>query len=204
VAQPRSFAQFGASAGPHRPPMSMPHRSLRLPVRLTLNICDDLIHEVNNVLTGKAVPAKSEPTSVASGSLALGAPCSEAAAEDSAASGQNSKTASAKRSAKLSLVPGNDGKIKASNFHAHSVSIGQWKCRSRHEGDLVAKVYFAKKKLVWEILEGELKKKIEFQWTDICAMRVLTPVSPCSSLRTFMKLGLFFFFRARLVNLLSL
>lgn len=42
---------------------------------------------------------------------------------------------------------------------------------SRHESDLVAKLYYAKRKLVWEFLEGPLKKKIEIQWSDIGAMR---------------------------------
>lgn len=37
---------------------------------------------------------------------------------------------------------------------------------SRYEGDLVAKCYFAKHKLVWEVLDGGLKSKIEIQWSD--------------------------------------
>lgn len=36
---------------------------------------------------------------------------------------------------------------------------GQWV--SRYEADLVAKCYFAKHKLVWEVLDGGLKSKIE-------------------------------------------
>ena len=35
------------------------------------------------------------------------------------------------------------------------------------EGALVVKIYFAKRKLVWEILENALKKKIEIQWSDV-------------------------------------
>jgi len=31
---------------------------------------------------------------------------------------------------------------------------------------LVAKCYFAKRKLVWEVLEGELKSKMEIQWSE--------------------------------------
>ncbi|KAF0929566.1 hypothetical protein E2562_022389 [Oryza meyeriana var. granulata] len=46
---------------------------------------------------------------------------------------------------------------------------------SRYEGDLVAKCYFAKHKLVWEVLDGGLKSKIEIQWSDICAMKVVSP-----------------------------
>ncbi|KAG6527408.1 hypothetical protein ZIOFF_009507 [Zingiber officinale] len=53
-------------------------------------------------------------------------------------------------------------KIKASNFPTSLLRIGTRKCVSRYEGDLVAKCYFAKHKLVWEVLEGGLKCKIEF------------------------------------------
>ena len=44
---------------------------------------------------------------------------------------------------------------------------------AKHDEDLVAKCYFAKKKLVWEILEGPLKSKIEIQWENIIGMRVV-------------------------------
>lgn len=46
---------------------------------------------------------------------------------------------------------------------------------SRYEGDLVAKCYFAKHKIVWEILEGGLKSKIEIQWSDIMGLRADCP-----------------------------
>ncbi|XP_042382206.1 uncharacterized protein LOC121974966 isoform X3 [Zingiber officinale] len=46
---------------------------------------------------------------------------------------------------------------------------------SRYEGDLVAKCYFAKRKLVWEILDGGLKSKIEIQWSDITALKANSP-----------------------------
>ncbi|RRT42784.1 hypothetical protein B296_00054219 [Ensete ventricosum] len=55
-------------------------------------------------------------------------------------------------------------KMKASNFPASILRIGSWEYVSRYEGDLVAKCYFAKRKLVWEILEGGLKSKVEIQW----------------------------------------
>ena len=42
---------------------------------------------------------------------------------------------------------------------------------SRYEGDLVAKCYYAKRKLVWEVLDSGLKSKIEIQWSDISAMK---------------------------------
>lgn len=45
---------------------------------------------------------------------------------------------------------------------------------TRHEGDLTAKLYYAKRKLVWEVLDGALKSKIEMQWSDISAIRAIT------------------------------
>lgn len=39
----------------------------------------------------------------------------------------------------------------------------------------MAKCYFAKHKLVWEILEGGLKSKIEIQWSDIMALKAHCP-----------------------------
>ncbi|KAK4784175.1 hypothetical protein SAY86_018543 [Trapa natans] len=66
-------------------------------------------------------------------------------------------------------------KMKASNFPASVLKIGEWKYESRYEGDLVAKCYFAKRKLVWEILEGGLKSKIEIQWADIVGLKAVFP-----------------------------
>ncbi|KAH9755513.1 ATP-dependent DNA helicase [Citrus sinensis] len=62
-------------------------------------------------------------------------------------------------------------KMKASNFPALELRIGSWERVTRHEGDLVAKSYYAKKKLVWEFLEKSLKRKIEIQWADIIGIR---------------------------------
>jgi hypothetical protein len=45
---------------------------------------------------------------------------------------------------------------------------------STREGSLVAKCYFAKKKLVWEILWEKSKSKIEINWSDIAAIRAST------------------------------
>ncbi|KAG6491451.1 hypothetical protein ZIOFF_052802 [Zingiber officinale] len=44
---------------------------------------------------------------------------------------------------------------------------------TRYEGDLVAKCYFAKRKLLWEFLEGGVKSKIEFHWSDITAIKAV-------------------------------
>ncbi|KAK4761069.1 hypothetical protein SAY87_005962 [Trapa incisa] len=62
-------------------------------------------------------------------------------------------------------------KLKASNFPASLLKIGTWEYKSKYEGDLVAKCYFAKHKLVWEVLDGALKNKIEIQWSDIVAIK---------------------------------
>ncbi|KAK9715863.1 hypothetical protein RND81_06G195000 [Saponaria officinalis] len=66
-------------------------------------------------------------------------------------------------------------KLKASNFPASLLKIGTWEYTSRYEGDLVAKCYFAKHKLVWEVLDGGLKNKIEIQWSDIMAIKAKYP-----------------------------
>uniref|UniRef100_A0A1J3GQA7 TRF2/HOY1 PH-like domain-containing protein n=1 Tax=Noccaea caerulescens TaxID=107243 RepID=A0A1J3GQA7_NOCCA len=73
------------------------------------------------------------------------------------------------------LAPGSIEKLKASNFPASLLKIGQWEYKSRYEGDLVAKCYFAKHKLVWEVLEKGLKSKIEIQWSDIMALKANCP-----------------------------
>ncbi|GLJ21102.1 hypothetical protein SUGI_0385690 [Cryptomeria japonica] len=66
-------------------------------------------------------------------------------------------------------------KLKASNFPASLLKIGSWERISRYEGDLVAKCYYAKRKLVWEVLEGGLKSKIEIQWSDITSLKASYP-----------------------------
>ncbi|KAI3463489.1 hypothetical protein Pfo_020152 [Paulownia fortunei] len=74
-----------------------------------------------------------------------------------------------KESSKAAAVSGD--KLKASNFPGSILRIGTWEYKSKHEGDLVAKCYFAKHKLVWEVLDGGLKNKIEIQWSDIMALK---------------------------------
>ena len=39
----------------------------------------------------------------------------------------------------------------------------------------MAKCYFAKHKLVWEVLDGCLKNKIEIPWSDIMAIKANYP-----------------------------
>ncbi|CAA2972484.1 Hypothetical predicted protein [Olea europaea subsp. europaea] len=64
-------------------------------------------------------------------------------------------------------------KLKATNFPAILLRIGNWQWISEHEGDLTAKLYYAKHKMVWEVLGGALKSKIEIQWSDITAIRAI-------------------------------
>lgn len=58
------------------------------------------------------------------------------------------------------------------------------KMKARSDNDLVAKFYFAKEQLLWEVLEHERgrKKKIEFNWTDISAIKAIFVEGEASSL----------------------
>ncbi|KAK1549441.1 hypothetical protein Q3G72_002180 [Acer saccharum] len=80
-----------------------------------------------------------------------------------------------KKESKATAALSSTDKLKASNFPASILRIGLWEYKSRYEGDLVAKCYFAKHKLVWEVLEGGLKSKIEIQWSDIMALKANMP-----------------------------
>ncbi|KAI5067552.1 hypothetical protein GOP47_0018080 [Adiantum capillus-veneris] len=66
-------------------------------------------------------------------------------------------------------------KLKAANFPAAKLRIGTWECMSRYDGDLVAKCYYAKRKLVWEVLDNGLKSKMEVQWSEISALKAVFP-----------------------------
>lgn len=44
---------------------------------------------------------------------------------------------------------------------------------AKYPEDLVAKFYYAKRKLVWEMLRDGLKDKIEIQWDNITAIRAV-------------------------------
>ncbi|KAJ3699050.1 hypothetical protein LUZ61_002755 [Rhynchospora tenuis] len=82
---------------------------------------------------------------------------------------------SKKKEDKSSSVASSNERLKASNFPANVLRIGKWECVSRYEGDLVAKCYYAKHKLVWEVLDGGLKSKIEIQWSDITGIKATCP-----------------------------
>ncbi|XP_047306236.1 uncharacterized protein LOC124909614 [Impatiens glandulifera] len=62
-------------------------------------------------------------------------------------------------------------KYKATNFPIILLKIGTWEKVLRYEGELKAKCYYSNKKIVWEILENNLKSKMEIHFSDIDAMR---------------------------------
>uniref|UniRef100_A0ACD5UQZ6 Uncharacterized protein n=1 Tax=Avena sativa TaxID=4498 RepID=A0ACD5UQZ6_AVESA len=66
-------------------------------------------------------------------------------------------------------------KLQASSFQASVLTIGDWEWKSRYQGDLVAKFYFANRKVVWEMLVKGLKSKIEIKFSEICALRISCP-----------------------------
>ena len=47
----------------------------------------------------------------------------------------------------------------------------------------MAKCYYAKRKLVWEILEAGLKSKIEIKWDDICWLYCSLPRQGTATLK---------------------
>lgn len=70
----------------------------------------------------------------------------------------------------------------SSIYHFHRLSLLclhvnllNWQWTSRYDGDLVAKFYYANNKLVWEILDAGLKRKIEINWENISALKVIFP-----------------------------
>jgi hypothetical protein len=93
-------------------------------------------------------------------------------------SDNNSESVGVKKDSKAT----NTDKLKASNFPASLLKIGGWEYKSRYEGDLVAKCYFAKHKLVWEVLDGGLKSKIEIQWSDIMGLKANFPENESATL----------------------
>ncbi|KAK9104203.1 hypothetical protein Scep_021047 [Stephania cephalantha] len=74
-------------------------------------------------------------------------------------------------------------KLKASNISASRLRIGRFERESKNDGDLVAKCYYAKRKLVWEMLDGGLKNKIEINWSEITAIKAVFPKNQPSVLQ---------------------
>lgn len=44
---------------------------------------------------------------------------------------------------------------------------------SQNQSGLIAKFYYTKRKIVWEILDGSLKSKIELLWSDIIGINAV-------------------------------
>ncbi|CAJ2628804.1 unnamed protein product [Trifolium pratense] len=64
-------------------------------------------------------------------------------------------------------------KLKAVHVPMYMLMIGFFKIEAKYPADLVSKFYYAKRKLVWEILRDGLKDKIEIQWRNITAIRAI-------------------------------
>ncbi|KAK2403217.1 ATP-dependent DNA helicase [Trifolium repens] len=64
-------------------------------------------------------------------------------------------------------------KLKAVHVPMYMLMIGYFKVEAKYPADLVSKFYYAKRKLVWEILRDGLKDKIEIQWRNITAIRAI-------------------------------
>ncbi|KAG9457885.1 hypothetical protein H6P81_002393 [Aristolochia fimbriata] len=64
---------------------------------------------------------------------------------------------------------------RASNFRLSLIKIGNWEKKASQHRDLIAKFEYARHKLVWEILDDDIKKKmkIEIKWSDILSMRAI-------------------------------
>jgi hypothetical protein len=50
-----------------------------------------------------------------------------------------------------------------------------WQWTSRYNGDLLAKFYYANRRLIWEIVNEGLKMKIEIDWENVAALKVTCP-----------------------------
>ncbi|CAH8356615.1 unnamed protein product [Eruca vesicaria subsp. sativa] len=70
-------------------------------------------------------------------------------------------------------TPKNTEKTKAMNFQISKITIGEWTHTSVYPDDLKAKFYFAKMRLMWEILDevSKLKRKIEIHWSDVLSFK---------------------------------
>ncbi|KAK7392081.1 hypothetical protein VNO78_20508 [Psophocarpus tetragonolobus] len=73
----------------------------------------------------------------------------------------------------LSLAPNKVEKFKAVQFPIDMLSIGYFKVEAKYPYELVAKCYYARQKLMWEILHDGLKYKIEIHCQNISAIRAV-------------------------------
>ncbi|KAG4907319.1 hypothetical protein AAZX31_20G087300 [Glycine max] len=64
-------------------------------------------------------------------------------------------------------------KLKAVQFPMNMLKIGYFKIEAKYPYELVAKCYYARQKLMWEILHDGLKYKIEIHCQNISAIRAV-------------------------------
>lgn len=64
-------------------------------------------------------------------------------------------------------------KLVQKKYSAKMIKLLYEQIEAKYPADLVAKFYYAKRKLVWEILRDGLKEKIEIQWKNITAIRAV-------------------------------
>ncbi|CAH8301820.1 unnamed protein product [Eruca vesicaria subsp. sativa] len=64
-------------------------------------------------------------------------------------------------------------KTKALHFPISKITIGEWTREAVYGHDLKAKIYFGRKKIMWECLQDEVTRKIEMQWCDVLSLRTL-------------------------------
>ncbi|KAL3749966.1 hypothetical protein ACJRO7_011008 [Eucalyptus globulus] len=63
-------------------------------------------------------------------------------------------------------------KFKATSVPFNVLRIGQYEVRPQYQSNLIAKWYYTRKRLIWEVLENFVTKKIEISWSDISGIRV--------------------------------
>ncbi|KAG5392121.1 hypothetical protein IGI04_022084 [Brassica rapa subsp. trilocularis] len=66
-------------------------------------------------------------------------------------------------------------KTKPMSFPISKITIGEWTRDAVYEQDLKAKIYFARKKIMWECVEDVsttgMNRKIEMQWGDVLSLK---------------------------------
>ena len=76
----------------------------------------------------------------------------------------------------------NSHKIKPSLIPALKLSVGKWERKSTFLGEVCAKFYYSKKKIVWEIMTLGLMAKMEIEFADIVGLEFLMPAEGTSTL----------------------
>ncbi|XP_057735373.1 uncharacterized protein LOC130950799 [Arachis stenosperma] len=114
-------------------------------LRLTLTITPSLVQEIEEKVNGGSV--YDDVVEIRTSSPSPSSPCHEP------------------------LINKVENKLKAVHLPVCSLAIGCYLIEAQYPAHLVAKFYFSKRKLVWEILDKGLKHKIEIQWENISAIQ---------------------------------